>query len=201
MAKLTNEQKIEIYNKRKMGYPLNMLSTEYNINVHGIEYLVRLIDKNGFDVLRKDRNKFVLYAFEYIWKFVYIRTQRALTVGVSVSKRERDLYILAISFIILVLCIWRSYMKITLLSKPGFSGNMLVRKIEEVAKSQLMDIEVFLNERLQEADVVLLTPQRSEDLKEIKKVVKVPVGVISLKDYGLLDGSSIIKYAKQLIQK
>ena len=64
-------------------------------------------------------------------------------------------------------------MKITLLSKPGFSGNMLVRKIEEVAKSQLMDIEV----------------------------VKVPVGVISLKDYGLLDGSSIIKYAKQLIQK
>ena len=40
-----------------------------------------------------------------------------------------------------------------------------------------------------------------KDLKEIKKVVKVPVGVISLKDYGLLDGSSIIKYAKQLIQK
>lgn len=88
-------------------------------------------------------------------------------------------------------------MKITLLSKPGFSGNMLVRKIEEVAKSQLMDIEVFLNEHLQEADVVLLTPQRSEDLKEIKKVVKVPVGVISLRDYGLLDGSSIIKYAKR----
>ena len=85
-------------------------------------------------------------------------------------------------------------MKITLLSKPGFSGNMLVRKIEEVAKSQLI-------EHLQEADVVLLTPQRSEDLKEIKKVVKVPVGVISLRDYGLLDGSSIIKYAKQLIQK
>ena len=85
--------------------------------------------------------------------------------------------------------------------KTRFSGNMLVRKIEEVAKSQLMDIEVFLNEHLQEADVVLLTPQRSEDLKEIKKVVKVPVGVISLKDYGLLDGSSIIKYAKQLIKK
>lgn len=31
MAKLINEQKIEIYNKRKMGYTLNMLSTEYNI--------------------------------------------------------------------------------------------------------------------------------------------------------------------------
>ena len=92
-------------------------------------------------------------------------------------------------------------MKITLLTKPGFSGNMLVRKIQEVAKSQLLNIDVFLNEHLQEADVVLLTPQRNEDLKEIKKIVKVPVDVISLRDYGLLDGSSIIKQAKQLIQK
>ena len=91
-------------------------------------------------------------------------------------------------------------MKIALLTKPGFSGSMLVRKIQEVAKSQLLNIEVFLNEHLQEADVVLLTPQRNEDLKEIKKIVKVP-GVISLRDYGLLDGSSIIKQAKQLIQK
>lgn len=85
--------------------------------------------------------------------------------------------------------------------KTSFFRKYACSKIEEVAKSQLMDIEVFLNEHLQEADVVLLTPQRSEDLKEIKKVVKVPVGVISLRDYGLLDGSSIIKYAKQLIQK
>ena len=92
-------------------------------------------------------------------------------------------------------------MKITLLTTPGFSGNMLVRKIQEVAKSQLLNIDVFLNEHLQEADVVLLTPQRNEDLKEIKKIVKVPVGVISLRDYGLLDGSNIIKQAKQLIQK
>ena len=92
-------------------------------------------------------------------------------------------------------------MKIALLTKPGFSGSMLVRKIQEVAKSQLLNIEVFLNEHLQEADVVLLTPQRNEDLKEIKKIVKVPVGVISLRDYGLLDGSSVIKQAKQLIQK
>ena len=52
MAKLTNEQKIEIYNKRKMGYTLNMLSTEYNINVHSIEYLVRYY----FTCIRKDKN-------------------------------------------------------------------------------------------------------------------------------------------------
>lgn len=29
-----------------------------------------------------------LYAFEYIWKFVYIRTKRALAVGVSVQGKD-----------------------------------------------------------------------------------------------------------------
>lgn len=60
MAKLTNEQKIEIYNKRKMGYTLNMLSTEYNINVHGIEYLVRLIDKMDSMFLEKIETDIIL---------------------------------------------------------------------------------------------------------------------------------------------
>lgn len=90
-------------------------------------------------------------------------------------------------------------MKITLLSKPGFSGNMLVRKMEEACKSRYIDVEIFLNSHMQEVDVVLLTPQRKDDLKEIKKVVKVPVGLISLRDYGLLDGDAIIKYADKLI--
>ncbi len=34
-------------------------------------------------------------------------------------------------------------MKITLLTKLGFSGSVLVRKIQEVAKSQLLNIDVF----------------------------------------------------------
>ena len=72
-------------------------------------------------------------------------------------------------------------MKIALLTKPGFSGSMLVRKIQEVAKSQLLNIEVFLNEHLQEADVVLLTPQRNEDLKEIKKI-NIPENTILIID-------------------
>lgn len=89
-------------------------------------------------------------------------------------------------------------MRITLLSKPGFSGSMLVKKIEEAAKSRYIDIEVNLNQKMDEADVVLLTPQREEDLQGIKNVVKVPVGVISLRDFGLLNGDGILKYALQL---
>ena len=90
-------------------------------------------------------------------------------------------------------------MRITVLSKPGFSGSMLVKKIEEAAKSRYLDIEVNLNQKMDEADVVLLTPQREGDLEGIKTVVKVPVGVISLRDFGLLNGDGILKYATQLI--
>ena len=90
-------------------------------------------------------------------------------------------------------------MRITLLSKPGFSGSMLVKKIEEAAKSRYLDIEVNLNQKMDEADVVLLTPQREGDLEGIKTVVKVPVGVISLRGFGLLNGDGILKYATQLI--
>lgn len=90
MAKLTNEQKIEIYNKRKMGYTLNMLSTEYNINVHGIAYFVRLIDKNGFDVLRKDRNRY--YSPEFKEKalrrvLTYRESITAVAIDIGLSSR------------------------------------------------------------------------------------------------------------------
>jgi transposase len=92
MAKLTNEQKIEIYNKRKMGYTLNMLSTEYNINVHGIEYLVRLIDKNGFDVLRKDRNRYYSPKFkEKALRRVFIDGESITAVAIDIGLSSRGI--------------------------------------------------------------------------------------------------------------
>lgn len=92
MAKITNEQKIEIYNKRKMGYTLNMLSTEYNINVHGIEYLVRLIDKNGFDVLRKDRNRYYSPKFkEKVLRRVFIDGESITAVAIDIGLSSRGI--------------------------------------------------------------------------------------------------------------
>lgn len=64
MAKLTNTQKIEIYEKRKNGKTLSQLAKEYNVNVHRIEYLIRLINKNGYDVLRKDKNRYYSKEFK-----------------------------------------------------------------------------------------------------------------------------------------
>lgn len=63
MAKLTNEQRIEIYNKRKAGVSFSQLKLEYGINrIHG-RYLVRLIDRHGPGILRQGRNKH--YSKEY----------------------------------------------------------------------------------------------------------------------------------------
>lgn len=58
MSKITREQKLEIYNKRKSGETLLCLALEYNINRHNIEYLIRLIDIHGIDILRVDKNNY-----------------------------------------------------------------------------------------------------------------------------------------------
>lgn len=58
MAKLTRQQKIELYKKRKLGETVSSLSKEYQINSSKINYLVRLIDRHGFDILRSDKNNY-----------------------------------------------------------------------------------------------------------------------------------------------
>ena len=56
MAKLTREQKIEIYHKKKSGVSNSSLSKQYGIAESGIRYLIKLIDKHGEDILRKNKN-------------------------------------------------------------------------------------------------------------------------------------------------
>ena len=57
MSKLSYEEKIEIYNKRKEGKTLKTLQSKYGMTKHNIQYLVRLTDKHGFDILRTIKNK------------------------------------------------------------------------------------------------------------------------------------------------
>ena len=57
MSKLSYEEKIEIYNKRKEGETLETLQSKYGMTKHYIQYLVWLIDKHGFDILRTTKNK------------------------------------------------------------------------------------------------------------------------------------------------
>ena len=65
MSKLTFEDKINLYNDRKAGMSISSLCSKYKILHANVEYLTRLIDKHGYDVLRKNRNrKFTPYEKE-----------------------------------------------------------------------------------------------------------------------------------------
>ena len=58
MSKLTYEDRIEIYTKRKNGTSAINLSKQYGVHVNKINYLISLVDRNGLDILRKDKNKY-----------------------------------------------------------------------------------------------------------------------------------------------
>jgi transposase len=55
MRKLSNEEKIEIYNKVKEKVSVTYLSKKYNISRKNIYYLVELIDKHGKNILVKKK--------------------------------------------------------------------------------------------------------------------------------------------------
>ena len=60
MSKLTNKQKIEIYERKLKGETLKSLALEFNMNIHTLEYLVRLLNKHGYHILRNNKNKYCL---------------------------------------------------------------------------------------------------------------------------------------------
>ncbi len=64
MAKLTNNQKIEIYEQRLKGESLKSLSFNFNINIRNIKYLIRLIDKHGYNILRNGKNRYYSKEFK-----------------------------------------------------------------------------------------------------------------------------------------
>lgn len=57
MSKLKYEDKINIYKERKNGISLSNLSKKYKVGKTVIKYLVRLIDKHGFDIIKTKKNK------------------------------------------------------------------------------------------------------------------------------------------------
>ena len=84
MSKLTYDDRIDIYTKRKQGVTAINLSRQYKIRVDKINYLIRLIDKHGYNILRTNKNrKFTRYEKERI-------ISRVLLDGESVSSVSID---------------------------------------------------------------------------------------------------------------
>ena len=57
MSKLTIKDKIEIYERRKKGETISSLTKAFDVNESNIRYLIALIKKHGYDILRKDKNR------------------------------------------------------------------------------------------------------------------------------------------------
>ena len=57
MSKLIREDKIEIYERRKNGETISFLAKVFNVHKSTIEYLISLIKKHGYDILRNDKNR------------------------------------------------------------------------------------------------------------------------------------------------
>ena len=84
MSKLTYENRIDIYNKIKNGESPTYLAKQYSIGVDKIRYLVRLIDKHGYDILRTTKNrKFDKFEKEEIINRVLLGGESVLSVSVD----------------------------------------------------------------------------------------------------------------------
>ena len=64
MSKLTREDKIEIYERRKNGETISSLAKSFNIHESKIKYLIVLIKKHGYDILRNGKNRYYSKEFK-----------------------------------------------------------------------------------------------------------------------------------------
>ena len=56
--KLTFEDKVQIYESRKQGESFRRLSNQFGVNVSGLKYMVKLIDRYGINIVKKGKNRY-----------------------------------------------------------------------------------------------------------------------------------------------
>ena len=99
--------------------------------------------------------------------------------------------------------------QILLVCSAGMSTSLLVTKMEGAAKDAGYDAKIFAlpfsdaPRVLEDVDVILLGPQVRFNLGKIKEeAAKVnpglPVDVIDMKDYGMMNGAKVLDFALEL---
>lgn len=100
--------------------------------------------------------------------------------------------------------------KIGLFCAAGFSTGMLVNNMKMAAKEKGLDVEIeaFAQSKLQEyvcsLDVALLGPQVAYTFEKSRFICadkNVPVAVIPMADYGMLDGKKVLEFALGLLEQ
>ena len=55
--KLNYEDKVQIYELRKQGQSFKQLSKRFGVDVSGLKYMTKLIDRYGIDIVKKGMNR------------------------------------------------------------------------------------------------------------------------------------------------
>jgi len=101
-------------------------------------------------------------------------------------------------------------MKIKLFCSAGMSTSMLVVRMQEAAKARGLDAEIAaypeatLDVETNDCDIALLGPQVRFMLKKAQGICEpkgVPVDVIAMQDYGMMNGEKVLNAALALIDK
>ena len=56
--KLTYEDKVQMYELRKQGQSFNQLSKRFGVDVSGLKYMVKLIERYGIEIVKKGKNRY-----------------------------------------------------------------------------------------------------------------------------------------------
>jgi PTS system cellobiose-specific IIB component len=97
---------------------------------------------------------------------------------------------------------------ILLCCAAGMSTSLLVKKMEDEAKSQGVEVKVWaigetdIYNNIDLADVILLGPQVRYRLAEVKKIClpkNIPVEIVNTVDYGLMNVKKVLEHALKLI--
>lgn len=100
--------------------------------------------------------------------------------------------------------------KIRLFCAAGMSTSLLVNKMKDAAKAKEIevDIEAFpegqMDKNLDGVHVALLGPQVGYTLGKAKKICEpkgIPVDVIPMVDYGMMNGQKVLDFALKLAGK
>ena len=100
--------------------------------------------------------------------------------------------------------------KIRLFCAAGMSTSLLVNKMKDAAKAKGIeaDIEAFpegqMDKNLDGVHVALLGPQVGYTLGKAKKICEpkgIPVDVIPMVDYGMMNGAKVLEFALKLAGK
>jgi len=99
---------------------------------------------------------------------------------------------------------------IKLFCASGMSTSVLVNKMKEAAKAKGVDAEIIaypesqMDRHLDSMDVALLGPQVGYTLGKAKSLCEpkgVPVEVIPMVDYGMMNGAKVLDLALSLIKR